>query len=97
MNLQAAELRRQLAQETERDPAEDATLRIEHQRVIAALETLEPEFARLSPCVMWKIVIMCKLPKLLKYRSARSNRVCFGGACIARRYAAATEQSRKLA
>lgn len=44
LNQQAAALRKQLAQSTEHDPASDAQMRLEHERVIAALATLEPEF-----------------------------------------------------
>ena len=44
VNQQAAGLRLQLAQQTEQDPARDAELHIEHQRVLEALATLEPEF-----------------------------------------------------
>ena len=44
INQQAAGLRRQLAQDTELDPAEDAAIRIDHQRVVEALQTLDPEF-----------------------------------------------------
>ena len=43
VNQQAAGLRRQLAQQTEQDPARDAEMRLEHQRVLEALATLEPE------------------------------------------------------
>lgn len=44
LNQQAASLRRQLAQRTEHDPGADAQMRMEHERMIAALATLEPEF-----------------------------------------------------
>ena len=43
LNRQAAPLRR-LAQDTELDPAAAAALRLDHERVLAALGTLEPEF-----------------------------------------------------
>jgi len=44
VNQQAAGLRLQLAQQTEMDPAQSATVRMEHQRVLAALATIDPEF-----------------------------------------------------
>lgn len=43
-NRQAAGLRKQLAQDTEGDPAACAEMRVEHERALAALLTLEPEF-----------------------------------------------------
>jgi RNA polymerase sigma-70 factor, ECF subfamily len=44
VNRQAAGLRRQLAQDTEDDPAESADRRLEHERLTAALAALDPEF-----------------------------------------------------
>lgn len=44
VNRQAAGLRRQLAQETEEDPALSAEQRMEYEKLMAALETLDPEF-----------------------------------------------------
>lgn len=44
VNQQAAALRRQLAQDTEEDPGELAGQRMDHQRVIEALQGLEPDF-----------------------------------------------------
>ena len=44
VNRQAASLRRQLSQDTEADPALSAECRMEHERLIRALSTLEPEF-----------------------------------------------------
>jgi RNA polymerase sigma-70 factor (ECF subfamily) len=44
LNQQAAGLRRGLAQETELDPAEEASMRMDHQRILQALNELEPEF-----------------------------------------------------
>jgi RNA polymerase sigma-70 factor (ECF subfamily) len=43
LNQQAAGLRLQLAQTTEQDPADAAALHIDHQHVLAALTTIEPE------------------------------------------------------
>jgi RNA polymerase sigma-70 factor (ECF subfamily) len=43
LNRQAAPLRR-LAQDSEPDPAAAAALRLDHERVLAALGTLDPEF-----------------------------------------------------
>lgn len=43
LNTQAAGLRRELAQETENDPADDAALRMDHQQVLAALQNLDPD------------------------------------------------------
>jgi RNA polymerase sigma-70 factor, ECF subfamily len=44
VNLQAAGLRRQLAQETEDDPALSAERRMEYEQLMEALVGLEPEF-----------------------------------------------------
>ncbi len=44
VNRQAAGLRRQLAQATEADPGTTVQQRMDHERVLAALERLEPEF-----------------------------------------------------
>ena len=44
VNRQAAGLRRQLAQETEDDPALSAERRMEFERLMAALAALDPEF-----------------------------------------------------
>ena len=44
VNRQAAGLRRQLAQETEDDPALSAERRMEYERLMAALAALDPEF-----------------------------------------------------
>jgi RNA polymerase sigma-70 factor (ECF subfamily) len=44
VNQQAANLRRQLAQETENDPAVEAASRMDHQRVLDALRRLDDEF-----------------------------------------------------
>jgi RNA polymerase sigma-70 factor (ECF subfamily) len=44
VNRQAAGLRRQLVQRTEEDPAVSAERKLEHERLTAALATLEPEF-----------------------------------------------------
>jgi RNA polymerase sigma-70 factor (ECF subfamily) len=44
VNRQAAGLRRQLAQETEDDPAVSAERKIEYERLMAALAVLDPEF-----------------------------------------------------
>jgi RNA polymerase sigma-70 factor (ECF subfamily) len=44
VNRQAAGLRRHLAQKTEDDPALSAERRMEYERLMAALATLDPEF-----------------------------------------------------
>lgn len=44
LNQQAAGLRRGLAQETELDPADEAGMRMDHQRILQALHDLDPEF-----------------------------------------------------
>jgi RNA polymerase sigma-70 factor (ECF subfamily) len=44
LNRQAAGLRRQLSQDTESDPALIAQVHLEHERVLAALQQLEPDF-----------------------------------------------------
>lgn len=44
LNRQAAGLRRQLAQETETDPADAAGHRMEYERLMAALARLDPDF-----------------------------------------------------
>ena len=44
VNQQAAGLRRQLTQDTEPDPAAEAAQRIDHQRVLDALQRLDPEY-----------------------------------------------------
>jgi RNA polymerase sigma-70 factor (ECF subfamily) len=44
VNRQAAGLRRQLAQETEDDPALSAERRMEHERLVEALAHLDPEY-----------------------------------------------------
>jgi len=44
VNQQAAGLRRQLVQGTELDPARQAEIHIEHERVVQALGRLEPDF-----------------------------------------------------
>ena len=44
VNQQAAALRRQLAQHTESDPAAAAEMRLEHERLVAALQKLDPDF-----------------------------------------------------
>jgi len=44
VNRQAAGLRRQLAQDTEEDPAVSAEQRMEYEKLMAALERLDPEF-----------------------------------------------------
>ena len=44
VNRQAASLRRQLAQDTEIDPAANAQLHLDHERLVQALTTLEPDF-----------------------------------------------------
>lgn len=44
VNQQAAALRRQLAQQTEQDPVEQTDLHLQYERVIAALQKLDPEF-----------------------------------------------------
>jgi RNA polymerase sigma-70 factor (ECF subfamily) len=44
VNQQAAGLRRQLAQDTELDPAEEASMRMDHQRLLEALGSLDSEF-----------------------------------------------------
>jgi RNA polymerase sigma-70 factor, ECF subfamily len=44
LNHQADGLRRQLAQETELDPAASAEQRMDYERLLQALATLEPEF-----------------------------------------------------
>ena len=44
VNQQAAGLRRKLAQDTEMDPAEEASMRMDHQRVVEALGGLDAEF-----------------------------------------------------
>ena len=44
VDQQAASLRRELAQGTEQDPAAQAEIHIEHERAVAALARLDPEF-----------------------------------------------------
>ena len=44
VNQQAAALRRQLAQDTEPDPAEQAEVKQQYERVVVALQKLDPEF-----------------------------------------------------
>lgn len=44
VNQQAASLRRQLAQGTELDPAAQAEIHLEHERILEALARLEPDF-----------------------------------------------------
>lgn len=44
VNQQAAGLRRSLAQDTELDPAEEASMRMDHQRILNALASLDAEF-----------------------------------------------------
>ena len=44
LNQQAASLRRELAQGTELDPAAQAEIRLEHERVVEALARLDPDF-----------------------------------------------------
>jgi RNA polymerase sigma-70 factor, ECF subfamily len=44
VNQQAAELRRQLAQGTELDPATQAEIHLEHERVLEAVAKLDPDF-----------------------------------------------------
>jgi len=44
VNRQSAGLRRQLAQDTEEDPALSAEQRMEYEKLMAALERLDPEF-----------------------------------------------------
>jgi RNA polymerase sigma-70 factor (ECF subfamily) len=44
VNRQAAGLRKQLSQDTETDPALLAQIHLEHERVLAALQQLEPDF-----------------------------------------------------
>lgn len=44
LNQQAAALRGELAQRAEADPAEEAGMRMDHQRLVEALRSLEPDF-----------------------------------------------------
>jgi RNA polymerase sigma-70 factor (ECF subfamily) len=44
VNRQAAGLRKQLSQDTETDPALLAQIHLEHERLLAALQQLEPDF-----------------------------------------------------
>jgi RNA polymerase sigma-70 factor (ECF subfamily) len=44
LNQQASGLRRQLSQDTELDPGEEAGMRMDHQRIIEALSSLDAEF-----------------------------------------------------
>ncbi len=88
VNQQAAGLRLQLAQQTELDPADSAEQNMEHQRVLAALATIEPEFRAIiilrdmEDCDYEQIAQIIEVPvgtvksRLFRARAALREAVC---------------------
>ncbi len=68
VNQQAASLRRELSQTTEPDPAETAEQHLEHERIIAALARLDPDFRAvivlrdIEDCDYEKIAAILEIP-----------------------------------
>lgn len=89
VNRQAAALRRQMEQETEADPAQSAERRMEYERLLAAIATLDAEFRAVivlrdvEECDYEQIAQILEVPvgtvKSRLFRARMALRECLGG------------------